>query len=80
MATATLTSKGQITIPSAVRSALGLTTGDRIEFVELAEGQFSIIPANKSVKALKGMVGKPLKTVSIEQMNRAIAKRGAKAR
>lgn len=80
MATATLTSKGQITIPSAVRSALGLTTGDRIEFVELAEGQFSIIPANKSVKALKGMVGKPLKPVSIEQMNRAIAKRGARAR
>ena len=80
MATATLTSKGQITIPSAVRSALGLATGDRIEFVELAEGQFSIIPANKSVKVLKGMVGKPLKPVSIEQMNRAIAKRGARAR
>ena len=80
MSAATLTSKGQITIPSAVRSALGLRTGDRIEFVELAQGQFSIIPATKSVKALKGMVGKPAKPVSIEQMNRAIAKRGARAR
>ncbi len=79
MATATLTSKGQITIPSAVRSAPGLATGDRIEFVELAEGQFTIIPATKSVKALKGMVSKPARPISIEQMNRAIAKRGAKA-
>ncbi|MCI4605520.1 AbrB/MazE/SpoVT family DNA-binding domain-containing protein, partial [Pseudomonas fluorescens] len=34
MATATLTSKGQITIPVQVRTALGLETGDRVEFVE----------------------------------------------
>ncbi|WP_369123396.1 AbrB/MazE/SpoVT family DNA-binding domain-containing protein, partial [Shewanella electrica] len=33
MPTATVTSKGQITIPAAVRRALGLRTGDRVEFV-----------------------------------------------
>lgn len=80
MSAATLTSKGQITIPSKVRSALGLATGDRVEFVEVAEGQFSIIPATKSVKSLKGIVSKPAKPVSLEDMQRAIAKRGAKAR
>ncbi|MGA3195891.1 MAG: AbrB/MazE/SpoVT family DNA-binding domain-containing protein [Terriglobales bacterium] len=38
MATATLTSKGQITIPSRVREALGLEKGDRVEFVEQGKG------------------------------------------
>ena len=80
MATATLTSKGQITIPSAVRAALGLTAGDRIEFVEVEEGQFSIVPATKSVRALKGMIRKPAKPVTLEAMNRAIARRGSKSR
>jgi AbrB family looped-hinge helix DNA binding protein len=32
MSTATLTSKGQITIPAIVRSALGVEAGDRVEF------------------------------------------------
>ncbi len=41
MATATLTSKGQITIPVQVRTALGLETGDRVEFVEMEDGKFS---------------------------------------
>ncbi len=34
MATAKLTSKGQVTIPKEVRSRLGLHAGDDIEFVE----------------------------------------------
>ena len=33
MATAVLTSKGQVTIPKEVRQALGVETGDRLEFV-----------------------------------------------
>ena len=80
MATATLTSKGQITIPVQVRTALGLDTGDRVEFVEMADGKFAIIAANHSVRDLKGLIRKPAKAVSIEQMNQAIATQGAKAR
>ncbi len=76
MATSILTSKGQITIPAQVRHALGVNTGDRIEFVELAKGQFVIIPATGSVQALKGMIPKPTKPVSIEEMNAAIRARG----
>ena len=47
MASATLTSKGQITVPVQVRTALGLDSGDRIEFVELEKGssQSSLPPA-----------------------------------
>ena len=79
MATATLTSKGQITIPVQVRTALGLETGDRVEFVETQDGMFSIIAASKTVHDLKGLIQKPAKAVSLEDMNRAIAAQGAKA-
>src|SRR5450631_1909111 len=72
--TATLTSKGQITIPAEVREALGVDTGDRVEFVEIAPGRYEFIAATKSVTALKGMFGKPRKSVSIEEMNAAIAR------
>ena len=80
MAAATLTAKGQITIPVEVREALRLDSGDRVEFVEVEPGRFEIVPATRSVTALKGMFGKSKRTVSIEEMNAAIAKRGASAR
>ncbi len=79
MATATLTGKGQITIPIEVRQALRLDAGDRVEFVEVEPGRYEIVPATRSVTTLKGMFGKPRRTVSIEEMNAAIAKRGASA-
>jgi len=80
MATATVTSKGQITIPLRVREALGLDAGDRIEFVEIEKGRFAIVPANHSVRELKGLFhdGRR-KPVSIEQMNAAIAKRATRS-
>ncbi|MBX3690243.1 AbrB/MazE/SpoVT family DNA-binding domain-containing protein [Dokdonella sp.] len=80
MSTATLTSKGQITIPVAIREALKVSTGDRVEFVEVAPGRYEFMAATASVRDLKGMFGKPRKAVAIEQMNQAIAKRGAAAR
>ena len=51
----TLTSKGQITIPLAVRLKLGVATGDRVEFVELAPGQFALVPAVADVRSLRGI-------------------------
>ena len=75
MPSATLTSKGQITIPAEVRAKLGVTFGDRIDFVEVEKGQFIIMPATCSVQELKGLIPKPKKPVSIEEMNGAIAMR-----
>jgi AbrB family looped-hinge helix DNA binding protein len=80
MTAATLTSKGQITIPATVRAALGVDAGDRVEFVEIAAGRYEVIAATRPVTALKGMFGKPRKSVSIETMNAAIARRGAAAK
>jgi AbrB family looped-hinge helix DNA binding protein len=80
MTTATLTSKGQITVPAVVRVALGVDAGDRVEFVEIVPGRYEVIAATRSVTALKGMFGRPRKVVSIEEMNATIARRGAAAR
>lgn len=44
------------------------------------EGQSANVPSAVSVEALKGMLRKPAKPVSIQAMNRAIARQGAKAR
>jgi antitoxin PrlF len=79
VATATLTSKGQITIPIAVRDALGVETGDRVEFVEVAPGRYEMMAATRSVSALKGMFGPSRKVVSIAEMNDAIRSKGASA-
>ena len=77
MTTAILSSKGQITIPLSVRRKLGVATGDRVEFVELAEGQFALVPAIEDVRTLKGIVRKPPRPVSVDEMRRIVARRGA---
>ncbi|MCF3195945.1 MULTISPECIES: AbrB/MazE/SpoVT family DNA-binding domain-containing protein [Pseudomonas] len=79
MSTATLTSKGQVTIPAKVRVSMGLDAGDRIEFIEMDDGTFTIMAATHSVKDLKGMIRKPANPVSIEDMNAAIETKGASA-
>jgi antitoxin PrlF len=80
MTTATLTSKGQVTIPANVRRDLNVDTGDRIEFIQIEPGRYEVVAATRSVRELKGMFGKPKRSVSIEEMNAAIARKGANAR
>jgi AbrB family looped-hinge helix DNA binding protein len=77
MRTATLTSKGQLTVPKNVREAMGVGPGDRVAFVLMEDGNFAVMPATQSVTSLKGLIPKPKKPVSLEDMDRAIA-RGAK--
>ncbi len=79
MSTATLTSKGQITIPADVRRVLNVQAGDRVEFVQVEPGRFELVAATRSVRELKGLFGTPARAVSIAEMNRAIAERGASA-
>ena len=79
MTTATLTSKGQITIPADVRRALNVQAGDRVEFVQVEPGRFELVAATRSVRELKGLFGKATRTLSIADMNRAIAERAAQA-
>ena len=77
MVTAKITSKGQITIPIRVRKALGVRPGDRIAFIELENGKFTVVPATKSVKSLKGIIKTPPKPVSLEEMDAAIRRKAS---
>lgn len=73
MPTATLTSKGQITIPQAVRAALGLHAGTRVDFVPVADG-FKLVPLRNAASSLKGrFAGRVARPVSLAAMDQAIA-------
>lgn len=78
MSTSTVSSKGQIVIPSAVRADMSVGVGSRVEFVKTNEG-WLLKPATRPITALKGIVRKPAKPVSIEDMNAAIRRRASKA-
>jgi AbrB family looped-hinge helix DNA binding protein len=78
MPTAIITSKGQVTIPKEVRDALGVETGDRLEFVAEEKGVYKVVAATRDVRHLKGLIAKPAKPVSVEEMNRAIRHRSGK--
>lgn len=73
MVTATVTTKGQITIPLAVRHALNLDVGSKVEFVETAAGEYKIVPLNQTVQVLKGVLKKRSEPVTVDEMNEAIA-------
>jgi AbrB family looped-hinge helix DNA binding protein len=53
MTTATLTSKGQITIPAEVRHDLKVDAGDRVEFIQIAPGRYEFVAATQSITDLK---------------------------
>lgn len=69
MSTATVTSKGQTTIPKEVRDAAGLKAGDRIHFTVLADGTIILRVKNRSVRDL-AIKPKSARHVTVEQMNR----------
>jgi antitoxin PrlF len=70
---ATITSKGQLTIPKEVRDELNLATGTRL-YVTVRDGQVVARPKNKRIADLAGILGKPPsgKSLSIEDMDEAI--------
>lgn len=77
MPTATMTSKGQITIPVKVRKALGLVPGARIDFYEIEEGEYAMRPKTGSIMDMKGCLAFGGPTFTIEEMNEAVLDRAA---
>ncbi|MBW1837045.1 MAG: AbrB/MazE/SpoVT family DNA-binding domain-containing protein [Deltaproteobacteria bacterium] len=76
MTLAKLTSKGQITIPKAVRDSLRLHAGDKVEFVITENREALLRPITKKVDDVFGKLYKPgRKSISIEKMNAGIRKK-----
>ncbi len=76
MALATLTTKGQVTIPKKIRESLKLHTGDKIEIIVTEKREAIIRPISKKVDDLFCKLHKPgRKAVTLEAMNDAISNR-----
>jgi len=77
MPLATLTSKGQITIPSSVRKKLHLHAGDKIDFSLVGEHEVLMRPVVKDVDAVFGCLKQASNgiTATVEEMDEAIAER-----
>ena len=72
MPTATITSKGQITIPRAVRDHLHVGTGDKVDFVIEANGTVRICPLAGSVRELYGFLQRGGRAPSVRAMDDAL--------
>ena len=69
MSDATLTSKGQITIPANIRKALRLSTGDRVVFTQLDDGTVIMRAKTRSLLDLKGLLqAEGLPKLAVEDM------------
>jgi antitoxin PrlF len=68
---ATLTSKGQMTIPKAIRDSLGMKAGDRMTFTLMPDGVVILRVKNKRVSDLGGILHKKgRKAVPVELLSR----------
>ena len=75
MITSKITSKGQTTLPKEIQELLNVKPGDRLMYFVEPNGRVSLVPKNRSINDLKGVLPKPYRTVSIEEMDQAVAER-----
>lgn len=81
MPVSTLTSKGQTTIPKAVRELLRLESGDRLDFIPQDDGSVLLRAATVDVAALRGILHrKGMKAVSLADRDGAIRERARRRR
>ncbi|MFT4231464.1 MAG: AbrB/MazE/SpoVT family DNA-binding domain-containing protein [Leucobacter sp.] len=71
---ATITSKGQVTVPKRIRDALRLDPGSKVWFVPLHNGHVELVPRTATVDDLDGFLYDPdRKPLTIEEMEEAAA-------
>ena len=76
---ATMTSKGQITIPVAVRRKLRLKAGSKVDFIENKAGELVLKPRTGDIRELYGIVKYDGPPLSIEEINEAIGDAAAES-
>ena len=81
MPSATITSKGQVTIPKRIRDLLRLEPGDRIDFVIDDQGRVRVRPGTTDVTELRGLLQRRgRRPVTLKQMAAAIARQHGRRR
>ncbi len=79
MPISTLTSKGQMTLPKAIREKLNLKEGDRLDVV-LEHDRILLIPVTFHALDLVSVLPKPSRTASLGVIDRAIRTRASHKR
>lgn len=77
MATATITAKGQTTIPKSVRERLRLGPGDRVEFILQDDGTALMVPATLSLAELKASIPAPPRALTLDEMDAVVQQHAA---
>lgn len=77
MPAATITSRGQITLPKEIRDGLGVQTGDRVRFWRDVDGRMIVEAETVDVRTLRGMLRGGSRRLSVEEMNAVIARAAA---
>lgn len=72
MSEAKMTSKGQITVPKDIRQKLHLKPGDRVRFIVEDDGRIRLLPAKRDISELFGMLPKPKRAYSLEEIDEGI--------
>jgi AbrB family looped-hinge helix DNA binding protein len=70
---ATVTGQGQVTIPKEIRERLRLRPGCRVRFTLEEDGHAVIAPVYRRLSELAGMLGKPKRSLTLEEIDEAIA-------
>jgi AbrB family looped-hinge helix DNA binding protein len=79
--TATVSSKGQVTIPAALRRGFGLEKGDRIRFIEGPDGKVYLVPVTRALSALAGrFADAPVRQGEPDPLGEALAEDDARIR
>ncbi len=74
MASATITTKGQVTIPKEIRDYLNLDTGSKVDFVIDENGIVKLIPLNIPIESLSGILHrKGMKSATLKEMELSIS-------
>jgi antitoxin PrlF len=78
MSESTISSKGQVTIPKAIRMRMHLKVGDRLRFVVEADGSVRLAAATRDVATLRDILPRPKHRATVDDMQSVIRRRAAK--
>jgi antitoxin PrlF len=78
MSESKISSKGQVTIPKAIRTRLHLKVGDRLRFVVEADGCVRLAAATRDVSTLRDILPRPKRRATVDEMQSVIRRRAAK--
>jgi AbrB family looped-hinge helix DNA binding protein len=78
MSESTISSKGQVTVPKAIRQRLHLNAGDRLQFLVEADGSVRLAAATRDGAALRDILPRPKRRATLEDMQATIRRRAVR--